>query len=72
MSKKNFGDERGYRPLQTPKTEGNTSVFWQPNPLMYHFDGGRAEKVVTFLTTFFSTKKQCLGPKYGIFPLFKA
>jgi hypothetical protein len=32
------------------------------NPLMYHFNGGGAEKVVTFLTTFLK-RKTVLGPK---------
>jgi hypothetical protein len=42
------GDEGDFRPLKTPQTEGATSPFWQP-PWDMVWEGGRAEKVVTFL-----------------------
>jgi hypothetical protein len=44
--------------LQTPQTEGGTSPFWQLPDVS--FGWGRAEKVVTFLTTFLK-QKQVLG-----------
>jgi hypothetical protein len=46
-------------PLQPPpQTEGVTSP--SGNPLMYLFDGGEVEKVITFLATF-PNKKTMFG-----------
>jgi hypothetical protein len=54
-----LGDEGDYRPLQTHQTEGAHPP--SGNPLMYYFDRGHAEKVVTFCNNIFQTKNSVSG-----------
>jgi hypothetical protein len=49
-----FGDKGDYLPFKLPKQKGAHPP--SGNPLIYHFDGGGAEKVVTFLKTFLKRK----------------